>query len=57
MSSICLIPVSAHFQVSNGNVCRYEPEFQQVESSLLTDLLLKGFGIEPDTIMMQSQDK
>ena len=56
MSSICLIPVSAHFQVSNGNVSHYEPEFQQVESSLLADLLLKGFGLDLESIHVQDEE-
>jgi hypothetical protein len=47
--STCDIPVSAQITVCDGRISSYKPDMCQVEPSILADLLLRGFGIDPDT--------
>lgn len=49
MSTVCDIPVSAQITVCDGRISSYKPDMCQVEPSILADLLLRGFGIDPDT--------
>ena len=47
--STCDIPVSAQITVCDGKISGYKPDMRQVESTILADLLIRGFGIDPDT--------
>ena len=56
--STCDIPVSAQITVCDGKISSYRPDMRQVESTILADLLIRGFGIDPANIdVLQTKEE